>query len=115
MKALDDYLEARSAVFKNFNLRDTCEFGIEDMREVWWHLGSEEVEYSVRYGENREQFVKGEGDVYMPQLARGPGAKCVCESEHYTMCCVRSDFGGDKYLMILSNERRVPEEEYDGE
>ena len=112
MELLDRYNEAIAAVHAYFGyVEDWRVIPLDDGREHYWYLdGGEAHGATLHYAYSEEELTTEEGNYYEAAVYTYYHLpKWVYRGPEYTMVSIDTQTDGNKFLMVLSNERERPQ------
>lgn len=107
MKALDEYLAARAAVFAEVGyVEDWRVLPIDDRREYYWRLDGEGPG-TVRFAASQEELRDEEAGEYFTDeiYTQRHLRRWVYRGECYTMVVVDTHTDGNQFLAVFANDK----------
>lgn len=113
MKAMDDYLAAKQAIFEHVGyVEDWVAIPLDDCRQMYWHISDGEgVGGQVHYAPTEEGHDNESGNYYQDEIyTQRFLPKWVYRGAEYTAVCCNPGVDGNKFLRIFTNanERSAP-------
>ena len=105
MKLLDDYNKIKQEIYDYFNYNEDWHvYPIEDKREFYWGI----CDGNLVFHETKDVLFNGKGDYYSNDIVsdRFTG-KSTYVGDEYTMVIVDTRTDGNKFLQILSNDKKI--------
>lgn len=104
MKILEDYLILQQEIYEYFGyVEDWVVFPIQDCRDYFWRLDSEEVIFH-----EEKENLDSDGNYYSYEIYKQRFLKkWVYEGPEFTMIVSDTHVDGNKFLAIFDNSKKV--------
>lgn len=119
MDMLKEYFNLQQKIYAYFNyVEDWVVIPMEDNTEMYWTLFGVGAKAIVRFAPTKGRLIDKHGDenyYECPIYAQRFLDQWVYRGEDYTMICADTQCDGNKFLMIFSNDKEIPDEQVVGE
>lgn len=113
MELLNEYFRLQDRIYEYFDyLEDWVVIPLDDNTGMYWRLiGGEGVGGQVRFAKTPELLDDPGLNYYScPIYTQRFLPKWVYRGEDYTMICADTQTDGNKFLMVFSNDKEIPNE-----
>ena len=110
---INEYFKLQEEIFNHCGYKEDWRiYPLVDNRDYLWFVDEDGEELST--AENMKGFITG--DCYSDEILHDRFLpKSIYEGEKYTMILVDTHCDGNKYLSLLSNDKKICEEDIDEE